>query len=148
MSILLLNEAELRRAHDVALHASRPEHWYRPGVSTWTPGDRPEHVVQFASFRAVFSFTVSDGALWRHLSISSANAQRGKLPVPLVACTVASWFGFTGGKELAEPGERPPPPNFCRLVAAPGEDWLLNIHHGPILCLVLAQRIGPEGSSP
>lgn len=129
MNLLLLDEAAKQRAHDVALFAARPERWYRLGVSTWTPGDLPDYIAQFQSFRCVFTYTVDPaGALWRHLSISVARA--GKLPHPVAAWTIASWFGFTGAEAVEN------------VVAQPGPDWFFHTGSGPIPNVVLAQRIG------
>jgi hypothetical protein len=138
VSVLALTPEAKQRAHELALYAADPAHWFRAGEHRWTPGDRPEYVAQFESFRAVFTFSVSQGSLWRHLSVSVNKRER--LPIPMVVFTIASWFGFTGGVPFTGGAHAPAAED---LILERGEDWIVGIHKEPIPCIVLAQRIGP-----
>jgi hypothetical protein len=69
------------------------EHHYHAGVDP-TPGDNPAFVIHLDTYRVVFTFTQSQGKLWRHLSISVP--AEGKFPNPAAAFMIAQEFGFTG----------------------------------------------------
>lgn len=133
LRVLELGDASRQRAHEVALYAARPENWYRPRVSQWVPGDRPEHVADLGDFRCAFSYSVTQGRLHRHLSISTRTPTGPGLPAPLAVWTIASWFGFTGAEASAE-----------GLVERAAADWLFAPVAVPFKCVVLAQEIGPE----
>jgi hypothetical protein len=97
MRVLLISEAEKRAAHKVALYAALPEHHYRPGPGATAPGEIAGHCLRLGlmgDFRCVFSYTASDGGLYRHLSISVPT--RGKIPHPAFAMEIAKLFGFKG----------------------------------------------------
>jgi hypothetical protein len=129
---LELGDASRQRAHEVALYAARHENWYRPRVSTWVPGDRPEHVADLGDFRCAFSYSVTQGTLYRQLSISTRGPTGPGLPAPIAVWTIASWFGFTGAAASAE-----------GLVERPAGDWMFRPVTVPFKCVVLAQEIGP-----
>lgn len=132
MSYLLLTGDGKARAHEVALYAAQPAHWYRPKDSTFVPGDVEPYLAQIDSYRCVFSYTHADGWLFRHLSISVAGAKHGYVPQPIVAFTIASWFGFTGGKIERD------------VTLGPGLDWAFETCVEPIPHVVLQQRIGAQ----
>jgi hypothetical protein len=122
LSFLLLSGDGQARAHEVALYAAQPAHWYRPGVTSFVPGDRPEYVARIDSYRCVFTYTVAEGSLWRHLSISLSSRAAGKLPSPIPAWTIASWFGFSGGIVAEGFPEGTAAPPEC--IIEPGADWI------------------------
>ncbi len=136
MSVLILSEEGKLEAHALALRAAQPENWYRPEEPGYIPGDEDGHVLVLQSYRCVFSFTVHEDALYRHLSISVRASTTGVFPAPLAALTIASWFGFTGG-------QRDPAAPQLELIVRPGADWMQGLNREPVPHVVLAQRIGP-----
>jgi hypothetical protein len=130
MSLLVLSGNGKELAHEIALFAAMPEHWYRLGESTWTPGERAGYVARIDAYQCCFSYTLANGNLHRHLSIS---VNRGKtLPHPFAFFTIASWFGFTGGKEHEG------------VVVEAAEDWTWGANEkAPLPHVVLVQKIGP-----
>ena len=135
MSFLLLTGAGKDRAHDVALYAADPAHWYRPGISPFVvPGDLDVYTAQIDSFRCVFTYTHHEGVLFRHLSISVAARMQGRVPQPIVAFTLATWFGFTGGDVDEEKD----------VTLGPGADWAFSAEEEPVAHVVLVQRIGAQ----
>ncbi len=86
------------RAAEIRAHAEQPEHVYLIGSDN-PPGSRPEHVLENGGHRAVFSLTKGeDGTIYRHASISLQGAAPGRHPTPPAVFTLATLFGFTGGK--------------------------------------------------
>lgn len=94
MRPLLIDAATVIAAGELVKFASRKENWYRPRVVTWVPGDRPEYVLHFGTYRSVFTITEMDGKLFRHLSVSVP--AKGKMPNPMSVATIADIFGFSG----------------------------------------------------
>ena len=70
MRPLLIDRHARRQAQRVLEFALDPKHWYRPGKDARVPGDDYRFVANLNSYRAVFSITEKDGAVFRHLSIS------------------------------------------------------------------------------
>jgi hypothetical protein len=132
LRVLELDDASRQRAHEVALYAARPENWYRIGFSDWSPGERPQHCAMLGSFGCVFSYSLDQGKLYRHLSISTAGALCGKFPAPTAVWTIATWFGFTGAEISAE-----------GLVEHPADGWAARPLSIPLPCVVVLQEIGP-----
>lgn len=99
-------------------------HPYRPGGPV--PGDDPNFVARFGTYRAVFTFTHSNGFVYRHLSVSVPSA---KYPNPAAAFMIASLFGFTGWDERTI--DRAPP------------GWIMDVNKAEH-CIVLAQECGRE----
>jgi len=93
MSALELNEAK-RRAQEIVAFAERSENWYRPGETTWIPGNRPEFVLTSLTIRAVFTWTQGKpGDVRRHMSVSTMGRN---YPTPPIVWTLAHFFGFQG----------------------------------------------------
>ena len=78
--------------------------------------------------RAVFSWTVIDGGVLRHLSVSSLVGSG--VPHPTIILTLAHYFGFTGATGA--------------FVSEPPDDWELGIHEHEA-CAVVAQRVEGRG---
>lgn len=115
MRPLLINPEREAMLAELAAWAALPENVYRPGVSTFIPGDRPEYVRELDTFRVVFSITevvdeedLSRVHRYRHLSISIPGPN---FPNLLVTMTIAALCGFTGGH--VEEG----------MTVGPGPDW-------------------------
>lgn len=137
MSALILCEHHKRRAQEMATFAARAENWYCPEDPAYVPGDRDDHVAIFDSYRCVFSYTLRQGVLFRHLSISLVDGAPDKLPGHVAVFTIASWFGFTGGTEGPK-----------GVITNPGSDWQFRVFEEPMLHVALGQRItGAEGSA-
>lgn len=119
---LVIDEAARAQARRVIEHAKA--HPYRPGDPV--PGDNPDFVAQLGSYRAVFTYTKSDGTTFRHLSVSVPG--RG-YPHPAAIFTIAELFGLTGwdGRTLHR---------------APA-DWMVSVNRDEH-CVVVGQRIEPQ----
>lgn len=127
---LFLTPDNKEKAAKVIAFAERPENWYHAGGSSWVPGDRPDFVARIDTYRCVYTHTVSQGKHYRHLSISVP--ADGKLPHQVAVFTLASFFGFTGGKMVED------------AAVEPAEDWLINVNEAEH-CIVLAQERSGEG---
>ena len=117
---LIIDDAAKATAARVLAYAEN--HPYRSGQPT--PGDNPNFVAEFGTYRAVFTFTHADGLIYRHLSISVPGT---KFPNPAAAFMIATLFGFTGWDE--------------RTIHRPPEGWLMDINDSDH-CVVLAQICG------
>ena len=121
MRVLIITDEEREAAHKVALYAALPEHHYKPGPGVKPPGDNPNHVVVFNSFKCVFSFTEfpskhpKRGDIFRHLSVSVPDPKA--YPHPTMVENIALLFGFKGKLEdwQVAPHER----EHCIIVAQP-----------------------------
>ncbi len=101
-------------AATIAEHAAKLENWYRPGFGR-VPGDLAAHVLLLpGGIRAVFSWTVAPKDVRRHLSISVVGAPES-FPSPVIAWTLANFFGFTGGKETQSGVVLQPAPSWVFL---------------------------------
>lgn len=95
-------------------YAHKKENWYRP-LEGKVPGDHEPYVrlirVQNVlggeehRFRIVFTYTVSNGILFRHASISKDD--RKELPDPVSVFTICKFLGFTGAFEQWMLGQHP-----------------------------------------
>jgi hypothetical protein len=65
-----------------------------------SPGDIPGHCCFLDTYHCVFSFTVSHGQNYRHLSISIPIT--GRFPNMIAATIIAGWFGFSKPEEGIE----------------------------------------------
>ena len=122
---LLLTPENKAKAQAVVDFASLPENVYRPPAD-FVPGDRPEYRCQIDSYRCVFTITEGKGKRFRHLSISIP--REGRLPNVEAACTIATWFGFTGAP-MAED-----------VATGMGWDWFGDVVETDN-CVVLAQML-------
>src|SRR5215831_1573268 len=91
---LIINDKARAKAAKVLKHAE--QNHYRPGPNAKTPGDDDRFVAKLNTYRAVFTFTHSDGMIWRHLTVSVPGT---KFPNPAAAFMIAQLFGFTGWDE-------------------------------------------------
>ncbi len=114
------------RAAVARVLAHAESHHYRPGPGSEPPGNDGRFVARLDTYRAVFSFTHSDGAIFRHLSISVPSKS---YPHPFAAFTIAGLFGFTGWNE--------------RTVEPPPDGWLIDVNQKEH-CIVLAQPMAME----
>jgi len=94
LRVLVIGPEEKQRAKEIVAYASQPENIYHPDPKAKVPGDCPEHVAQFGSFRIVFSWTKVRLGVYRHLSVSVGDPTR--LPNPVMVEEVSRLFGFTG----------------------------------------------------
>lgn len=127
MRPLVIDDDARAKAAKVIAYAET--HHYDPSRQRGAPGDNPEHVAHFNSFRTVFSITRSGGKLWRHISVSVPG---GKLPNPISVFSLCELFGLTGW--TFECGIRP------------ADDWLVTMHEpvGDVdRCIVVAQPVAP-----
>lgn len=126
MRQLGLSDESKKAIESLVEFASRPENHYRVGTSKWDPGDRPEFVHHVNTFRLVFTVTDGRGVLYRHMTVFAP--AKSKMPNPLVAFTLATWCGFTGGKRKE------------KVTIKPGPDWGIGAHKKHH-CIVLTQKI-------
>lgn len=89
MRPLVLDEKAKKQVATVTAYAA--EHPYIPGQPT--PGDNPNFVVKFGTYRSVFTFTHINGLVYRHLSVSVPSV---KYPNLTAVLAIADLFGFTG----------------------------------------------------
>lgn len=94
LRVLLISEAEKEAAHRLFAFAARPENVYRPGPGVPVPGDNPNYVIRFNTYRCVFTFTDMGRAVFKHLSISVP--AKDKLPHPAAVEEIAHLFGIKG----------------------------------------------------
>lgn len=123
MRPLLIDDAAKAKAASVVAYAK--DHPYSPGQPT--PGDNPHFVAKLDTYRAVFTFTKSDGGLWRHLSVSVPSAT--KYPNVAAVFSIAALFGFTGWDE--------------RTINQAPTGWHIDISHRDH-CIVVVQAIGSD----
>jgi len=110
MRLLELSTENQKKVASLVEFASLPENRYKPTIADWVPGDRPEYTRHINTYRLVFTVTeMPDGTLYRHMTLSVPAG--GKLPNPLVAFTLATWCGFTGGEVKND------------VTLRPGADW-------------------------
>lgn len=95
MAFLNLTEAQ-KRATEIVEFAQQKENWYTPGKSATVPGDDPRHILEDRGIKAVFSWTVTEKGVFRHMSASVPTP--GKYPYPALVWTLAYLFGFTGAQ--------------------------------------------------
>ena len=119
---LIIDDAARAKAASVLAYAEA--HPYHSGDPI--PGDDPNLVAEFDTYRAVFTFTHSGGAIYRHLSLSVPGT---KYANPAAAFAIASLFGFTGWDE-----------HTIDLIP---EGWLMDVNEAEH-CVVLAQECGME----
>jgi hypothetical protein len=95
MRMLVMDDFAKASVNRVTSFATLPENWYRPGVSSFVPGDDPRFVAHMKQgFRCVFTITKApDGFIFRHLSIS---VDGDKYPNIAAVCAIAEMFGFAG----------------------------------------------------
>lgn len=129
--ILTLSDEVKEKAAALAEFASRRENWYFGGESDFVPGDNPDYVLRMNDYRCVFTYTLADSKLYRHLTISVPGKN---YPHPAAVLTVAHMFGFTGAK-LAHGTDD--------VVAEAGEDWQMAAKEAE-RCIVVVQEI-PNG---
>lgn len=123
MRPLVIDDAARWEA-DRVLHYAEAHH-YVPGPGAKPPGDEPNFVAHFNTYRAVFSYTRSHGTLWRHLSVSVP--EDGMLPNPFAVWSLADLFGFIGWDQKSQD----PPP-----------DWMFSINDQEH-CVVVGQVVQP-----
>jgi len=126
MKALIFDETNKQKVEKLLEFANRPENYYVIGTTSFIPGDRPEYVAQINDYRCVFTMTKDEGLIYRHLSISVPVP--GRLPHPIAAFTMATWFGFTGAimnKDVA---------------MEPGKDWQIGLG-GDKGCVVFLQAL-------
>jgi hypothetical protein len=130
MGLLIVTPADRAKIKEMEVYARHTDHWYRPGVSEVIPGNDERHTTLVGTYRVVFSWTLApDGALLRHLSVSSLTPQT--IPGAVVALSLATLFGFTGGGVTDN--------DFVTL--KPGVDWFIGTAADDPSVVVLAQEI-------
>jgi hypothetical protein len=122
---LLMTDENKAKVQAVVDFATKPENYYKPPAD-FVPGERPEYRCSLDSYRCVFTITEGKGKRFRHLSISIPVA--GKLPNVMAACTIATWFGFTGA------------PMSEDVATGVGADWFSDVVDSDN-CVVLAQLL-------
>ncbi len=123
MRLLEVSDDQIEAVQNLVRFASEEENWYYWPGSNWVPGDRPEYCLHLNTYRCVFTYTKQPHMpVTRHLSISVPSDLH---PSEIAVYTIASWFGFTGGKEdehgvVSEPGDWTIAPS-----EAPGEHCIV-----------------------
>lgn len=137
MSLLVIGPEARWRIGNLRKFAEGREHWFRPGVDDWTPGDMPEYVATVSDYRVVFTWSIGGSdVVYRHLSVSSPRPET-HLPIPYTCWSLATLFGFTGFD----------PDNPGRDVEHVPDGWQARIDKdAPIANIAVIQHI--EGVSP
>ena len=99
--VLCLGKSNLDKTSKVLAHARKKKHWYLVGdggvVATGeAPGHDRRHRCRLNDFSCVFSYTLLDDKVWRHLSVSVGDPEEKALPAPAAVKMIARLFGFTG----------------------------------------------------
>jgi len=104
--------------------AERPENWYWPMKDAKPPGDDLDFVTLLDhGFRVVYSHTVMpDSKHFRHLSVS---VEGSKYPHQMAVFTLATMFGFSGGRIVEDVTIEPGP-------------WIIEVKKHD-RCIVLAE---------
>ncbi|SRR6266702_204536 len=126
MRPLVIDDTARAIAARVLAHAKA--HHYRPGPGQMAPGDDNRFVARLGTYRAVFSFTHSDGGVWRQLSVSVPST---KFPNPAAVFAIADLFGFSGYDE--------------KVFMKPGPNWMIEVNDAEH-CVVVAERVS-DGES-
>lgn len=121
--LIIDDEARAKAAKVLAYAEAHP---YYPRQTTGVPSDDPNFVAMFNTYRAVFTFTHSDGSIYRHLSISVPGSFFAN---PAAVFTIAALFGFSGWDERT-------------IDRAPG-DWMLGVNEDEH-CVTVVQECGRE----
>jgi hypothetical protein len=121
---LVIDETAMVEVTRVLGFANKRENYFVPGNTPFVPGDRDEYVAMLGTYRCVFTVTLMNDRMYRHLSISIPE----KLPNPIAAFTIARMFGFTGGSVDDE------------VVTEPSEEWQIGLDEKRVV-VVLAQEI-------
>lgn len=138
----------LRAVRAVLDFAEHPDNWLRPGDGVdLLSCCRPGHEATLGSFKCVYFHAVSwNNTHLRVLCIRQLDAhgvpERGCLPQPAFAWTIASMFGFSGA-----------PSAIADLVSEPAPDWKVTAHEQEGYVLVMqvsanSPASGPAGSEP
>lgn len=96
MRALIIDDEARSKVARVIAHAEQNHyHPFSDGVVSKAPcpGDDERFVAHLGTYRCVFTYTHSDGAVWRHLSISVPGKHYAN---PFAAFEIADLFGFTG----------------------------------------------------
>jgi hypothetical protein len=117
---LVIDAAARATIARVIAHAM--DHPYRPGPGVGAPGDNQNFVAKLNTYRAVFTFTVTPEACYRHLSVSVPGE---KYPNPAAAFMIADAFGFTGWDH--------------KQVEKLPDGWMIDVNKSEH-CVVLAQK--------
>lgn len=96
---------------------------YRPGETTWVPGDNANFVATFDTYRVVFTFSEMGGRVYRHISISVPSQH---YPNPAAVFALADLFGFTGWDQ--------------KTIDKPPDGWLVHINEDEH-CIAVAQQM-------
>lgn len=118
------------RAEAARVEAWAKAHPYVPGPGVKVPGDDPRFVTYLNTYRVVFTYTHSDGGVWRHLSISIP--RKNKYAHVAAAFMIAQLFGFTGWDE--------------RTIDRFPDGWMGNINERE-RSIVLVQAVGSSGKA-
>lgn len=114
------------RAKVAAVIAHADKHHYMPQPGSPPPGDDERFVAKLGTYRTVFTFTIAEGVLWRHLSVSVP--MKGKFPNPVAVFMIAELFGFTGYDSSQH------------YMASPPKGWAIHVNDDEH-CVVVAQPI-------
>lgn len=99
---LVIDETVKRKVARVLEYAKQSEHFYDTTADNSqkvVPGDNGNLQAHLDTYRCVFSYTKSDGKLFRHLSISVPG---GLYPNVFAGLTIADMFGFIGWDQVSE----------------------------------------------
>lgn len=121
--VLILTDDDKRRARDLAAFAARPERWFCPGSAT-PPGSAEGRYVWLQGYRCVFTWSIYQVGVYRHLSVTG-----DRLPPRPHVFVLAAALGFTGWKAADDGVE-------------PGADWLSDDVRVPVPFVAVWQRIG------
>jgi len=107
---LPVNDLTRQAIRRVRAHAERPEHWHEAGVGL--PPDPTAFIARIGSYICIYSWRVADQKVQRYLSVCTRSPGDG--PHAVIAFTLATMFGFTGGSGDED------------VTTIPGEDWIIS----------------------
>jgi hypothetical protein len=133
MRALIIGPDEKQAIARVVAYATDREHWYCFAPGAAVPGDSPEYVAHVPDgFRCVFTLTLTQGKVYRHLSVSVNGVDR--LPSPEACVALAIEFGFTASNQDAAD-------NMDLVMLMQSDGW--HAATNPIdRCVVMCQEIG------
>ena len=121
---LVIDDTARAKIAAVIAHAEKNHYEHGAPLACYDP----RYVAELNTYRAVFTFTKTDGKLFRHLSVSVPG---DKYPNPVAVFTIAHEFGFTGYDH--------------NQADRPGEGWMIDLDH-PAGAVVILQLITPATS--
>lgn len=115
--MLLVWDGNRQLAYNCSVNAALRENWYLLGVTS-PPHENPGICCVFDYYTsAVFSWTWDGQKQIMYRQLGLRGRKPGTAPDMTIACTIASWYGFSGGLRS---------PNDAEIISGPGPDWFID----------------------